>query len=274
MKRFIPVIMLFVGVGLIVSCGKKSSPEEEIKDYGKYFVEKLKANQLDSLKNSYPGITEADSIVPIKSDTIIVAQITPGEYDLTLAEGVVLKVSRSEDGNISVTDSKGLFAFPSNKLEIAKKTGMASDSLSDKDLANRFKDKDFFDYMDKQIEEKKNSILTYTNRLTVTKEPAYMMDSGSGYYTITNNTDQNIKGSDYSMIFKYTYMGYGSSSSTKTEPGKDIPAKGSVQIVKGFSGHDFVEFKGIIINIPEEELFKTFIPFSGNEYQEYLDSKK
>ena len=34
---------------------------------------------------------------------------------MTLAEGITLKLNRSEDGNISVTESKGLFAFWDNE---------------------------------------------------------------------------------------------------------------------------------------------------------------
>ena len=267
--------MLFAGIGLIASCGKKATPEDEVRNYGKYFVEKLSANQLDSLIDTYPDLSLADSIVPLQSDTIIIAESTPGNYEVTLMDGVALKVNRNDDGKITVTESRGLFAFPADKVEVAKKTGMANDSISDIALANRMKDNDFFEFINKQIEEKKNSLLSYNKKLTITKSPAYMLDTGSGYYTVTNNTDKDIKGSDYNMIFKYTYLGMGiTSSSTRSETGKDIPAKGSVRIPKNYTGHDFVEFKGIKINIPEEELLSNYIPFTGKEYQEYLDSKK
>ena len=63
MKNFAFFVMLFAGIGLLASCGKKTTPEEEVRNYGKYFVEKLNANQLDSLTASYPDISKADSIV-------------------------------------------------------------------------------------------------------------------------------------------------------------------------------------------------------------------
>lgn len=271
-------LLLIMSVG-VISCGNKISPEDEVRNYGKYFLEKLSANQLDSLKASYPDITKADSIVPVQSDTIIVVESVPGNFDMTLAKGITLKVTRSEDGNISVTESKGLFAFPADKMDIAQKTGLTNDSISDKVLADRMKDKDFFEYINKQVEQKKNSILSFSKRLTVTKSPMYMMDSGSGYYTITNNTDKDIKGSDYNMIFKYTYIGYipgvgTMPSNTSIEKGKDIPAKGSIRITRYFSGHDGIEFKGIKINIPDEEVIAKYVPFTGKEYQEYLNTKK
>lgn len=106
-----------------------------------------------------------------------------------------------------------------------------------------------------------------------------MMDSGNGYFTITNNSDKDIKGSDYNIVYKYTYIGYVPGvgmmpSSRRLEKGKDVPAKGSIRIPQGFSGRDAVEIVGIKFNIPEEELLANYIPFTGKEYQEYLDSKK
>lgn len=276
MKKLLSFFALsLILIVIVSSCGKKISPEDEVRNYSKYFLEKLSANQLDSLMDTYADISFADSIVPLQSDTIIIAESTPGNFDVTLMDGVTLKVNRDDEGKITVKESRGLFAFPADKVEIAKKTGMANDSISDKALANRLKDKDFFEFIHNQIEEKKNSILSYTKNLTITKNIAYMMDTGSGYYTITNNTDKDIKGSDYNMIFKYTFIGMGIvNSSTISEKGKDIPAKGSVRIPKDFTGHHVVEFRGIKINIPEEELLSNYIPFTGKEYQEYLSSKK
>ena len=116
-------------VMFLSSCGGKGTtpegptPEEEVRSYGKDFVAKLTAKQLDSLKASYPDIVTADSIATLKSDTILVSETAPEQYDITLAEGVVLKATRSQDGNIEVISSRGLFAFPSDKMEMARKTG-------------------------------------------------------------------------------------------------------------------------------------------------------
>ena len=152
MKKFLFYFNISIAfIGILYSCdsSKKQSPkeninpEEDVRNYGRYFIEKLSANQLDSLKASYTDIAKADSLVPFKSDTIMVVETSPGQYDMTLAEGISLKVIRSDDGNISVTESKGLFAFPTDKVDIAKKTGMWDENLSDTKINERLNDVDF-----------------------------------------------------------------------------------------------------------------------------------
>ena len=259
MKKFATILMLIAGIGLIASCSKKATPEEEVRNYGKYFVEKLNANQLDSLTASYPDISKADSIVPLQSDTILVVETAPGQYDLTLAEGVALKVNRSEDGNITVEESRGLFAFPADKVEIAKKTGMVNDSISDKLMGERIKDDDFFKYVDDGIKKSKSKLLTIKGG------------------TVTNNSQQVIDGKDYKVIKNFyvhgNYFSPGGSSNTYSN-GKTLKPGESMKIslVQALMGWETLT--GIKWQIPDEEIIVKYIPFTGKEYQEYLDSKK
>lgn len=259
MKNFAFIVMLFAGIGLLASCGKKTTPEEEIRNYGNYFVEKLNANQIDSLKATYPDIATADSIVPLKSDTIIVAEIIPGEYDVTIAEGVKLKVNRTEDGNISVMESRGLFAFPSDKVDIAKKTGMVNDSTSDKQMGEKIKDDDFFNYLDDGIKKSKSKLLTIKGG------------------TVTNNSQQVIDGKDYKVIKNFyvhsNHLSPGGSSNSyingKTlKPGESM----KISLVQALMGWETLT--GIKWQIPDNEIIVKYIPFTGKEYEEYQKSKK
>ena len=124
--------------------GNKLTSEEEVRNYGKYFVEKLSANQLDSLKYTYPDLAVAESLVPVSSDTIVVIETNPGQYDGTLAKGITLKINRLEYGNITVTESKGLFAFPADKVDIAKKTGMITEATNELQKSQLLKNEKFF----------------------------------------------------------------------------------------------------------------------------------
>lgn len=270
--------ILFVFIPLMILCacgGKKISPEEEVRNYGKYFVEKINANQLDSLKTTYPDIVKADSIVPVQSDTIIVVETSPGLFDVALVEGINLKLKHSEDGNISVVESRGLFTFPEGKIEIAKKTGMWNDSLTDASLAERMKDEDFFNHIKKNKTKDVSKIITYGNRGTVTKVPRDGLDSGKGYFILTNKSNHAIKGSDYNVIEKEIIDHMGRHSYTSTHKGVDIPANGTAHYNVTFSGHTIdLQIQNIKWNISESELISRFAPFTGKEYQEYLDSKK
>ena len=276
MKKFATIVMLFAAVGLIVSCGKKATPEEEVRNYGKYFVEKLNANQLDSLKASYPDIAKADSIGPLQSDTIMVVETAPGQYDVTLAEGITLKVSRSDEGSISVTESKGLFAFPTDKVDIAKKTGMWNESLTDAQASERIHDEEFFEFLEAQGRKATSNIIT-VGRWTITKE-WYGNDSpGMATQTITNNTDQPISGADYQFVMisedPYTSAS-GERPRTWNNKGKDIPPHGSIKENFEIYNQSAPEIKSIKWNLTPQQLKEKFASYTGNEYQEYLNSKK
>ena len=275
MRKVLLALLPFL---MLCACGeKKSTPEEDARNYGKYFVEKLKTNQLDSLKASYPAIMEAESIVPFESDTIIVTETSPGQFDLTLAEGVMLKVNRSEDGNFTVTESKGLFSFPSDKVELAKKTGMWDENLSDAQLNERMKDEEFFNHMNKKTRVSTKNILSVS-------QPHYSENFDSwtgyveGYQIITNNSDFDISGKDYSIIKHVNKEpnshSMDSYSKNITEPGKDIPAHGSVKIEIAMSFTTGAEVKGVKWNVSAEELSNRLVKFTGTEYQDYLNSKK
>lgn len=281
-------ILLLAAVGglFLSSCShdKKATPEDEVRRYGKYFVEKLSANQLDSLKSSYPDLSAADSVMKIQSDTILVADKGSGKYDVTLAEGITLKVSRADDGKISVTESHGLFAFPADKLATAKKTGLWDASLTDKQLSERMKDDGFFAYI-KSKQPSAGNIITIGK--FVSQSDGF---GGTGYYTLTNNSDVAISGTDYTISVVSTYPTYEPEAPNavadwvtkkSSEPGKDIAPKGSVkitsEIVHTFAGGDIgpeKELKGIQWKLSPEQLQEKFASFTGKEYQEYLNTKK
>ena len=263
---------------MLCACGgsKKASPEEEVRIYGKYFIEKVSAPQLDSLQASYPDIVNADSIVPIQSDTIIVTESAPDQYNMTIAEGVILKLNHFDDGHFTVTESNGLFAFPKDKLDLAKKTGMWEDKLSDSELAKRINDEGFTDYL-KKIKTVKTSDIFSISKMKIPKEIYGITDTTQ---PITNLTDQEISGNDYSVILEYYFQmaatdeDDGVEKGTTILKGKNIRPGGTVEfpVEYGFRGSS--EIKSIKWNLTPEQLQEKFAVYTGKEYQEYLDSKK
>ncbi len=272
------VVVILGGVGyLLFGVGKKVTPEEQVRSYAKYFIEKVSLNQIDSLKETYPDISMADSLVQIKSDSILVRELTPGRFEATLAPKVKIEVNRNEDGKINVVHSYGLFAYPSKQQEIALQTGLYKDSLNDIEITTRMKDKEFFDYI-----EKKNKKLTAS--ILKKGKPGHF-DGRYIYNYVTNLTDQPIKGSDYSVTFKDSWWSFalaveygddnGGITKYAVRQGKDIPPHGTVTFKREWEGDNWNgDIQKIELKIPEEELLKRFAPFKGNEYKEYLDSKK
>lgn len=270
---------LAVAVAIIFfSCGKKTSPEDEVRNYALFFVDKIEAGQLDSISISYPDIEKADSLVTLKVDSISVVEINPGQFDLILEDDVILKVNRSDDGNITVLESKGLFAYPAEKINVAKKTGLWDDSLNDVQQLERMKDQGFDEYLAKLTKDKTNKILSFGE---IVWNNGAFGQSDYGTILITNLTDTDIKGSQYNMVISQNWVDRStleSQTEYQTLPGKDVPAHGTTKIrVDGEGGMNggWIEPYAHKLNLKmsEEEKAK-LASFSGNEYQEYLNSKK
>lgn len=273
---FFLIISLVLGGMFLTSCyrSKKLTPEEDVRNYGKYFVEKLNANQLDSLEASYPDILYADSIISLPQDTIMVVETAPGQFDVTLAPDVTLKVYRSDDGNISVAESRGLFAFPVDKIDLGNETGMFTSETSDKEISILIKDSAFYDWLEAKIKDKaKNSI-------TLRKGPKRIVywedaEGGDTYMkcTLTNTTDHFISGDDYYIAYTLYYAA-GTEGDVRTLPDKhrgiDLAPGESKQIeLKGPMGLKFHNVRVVYINNSINQYTPT-----GTEYQEYLNTKK
>ena len=275
-------------LGFVSSCGRnngnsKLSAEsneadkevaiDEVRNFGKNFAEQASAGQLDALTASYPELSDVKTVVPLNSENIIVTQTESGLYQITLAEGVTMNVKRSEDGTIKVVDSHGLFVFPEDKVEIAKKTGMWDANLSDAQLNERMKDKDFFTWVKNNRDVKTNNIISVGKTIN---------DGGTGdlsdpnlYHAIlTNNSNVPIKGSEYKLKWEYWNPYQDHNPTYNYEKGKDIPANGSVRIDWSDGGESENNLKGVKWNLSSEQLKEKFgKPYTGNEYQEYLNKK-
>ena len=280
---FVFIISIVLGGLILTSCGgeKKLSPEEEVRNYGKYFVEKVNANQLDSVKSSYPDIVKADSLIPVQSDTIMVMESAPGQYDVTLAERITLKVTRSEDGNIAVTESKGLFAFPSDKIDIAKKTGMVRESMNDKEIIEIIEDSDYFEWLKNEHLNKQGYVIKITpGKMNIISVPNAEAIIGKMNLTINNLSDRQVSGEAYNIFYKSYECDGGSDDSAETftitrkHNGIDLePKENRIITVSIPEAMKFYDFKIKPVN-GKEELIKYKYEPTGKEYQEYLDSKK
>lgn len=285
-------IVVFTGLlGIIASSciRRKSSQEDQVRNYGKYFIEKVSENELDSLISSYPEIEKADSLVSIQSDTIYVEKMeTPGEFEVTLADGVTLKVERDEDGEITVINSKGLFAFPAETYRLAKESGMLSDDPSDATVSERLKDKEYFSWLKKKTSAKNVISLTpgsisYNSKMGYDDYDYYTRQyQAVETVTVTNNTSVDISGSDYSVVFTSKtwaccdYEGWYSRS--KSVSGVDL-APGESRTIRLSTEYDMwgqkpkIENPHISLKMSSEEL-ASLSELTGNEYKEYLESKE
>lgn len=277
MKKLSFLSLLFVM--LLISCGPK--PEEKVKDFALKFGDFVNTNQKDSIQKYYPEFNLTDSLTTLALGNITVtAADSDGNYIIEYSPATSITV-KDDKGDIKVMESSGLFKYPEEKIEVAKKTGMWEENLSDVKMSERMNDEEFFNFISKKMNFYPDKILTVNSKLKVTKIDEQMhSDEIYGYYTITNNTDQTIHASDYKMNFADSHEGGGEQGIKRySEQGKEISPGETIKIeVKNYSGqggeHEDHHLVGVTMLLSPEEIQKRFASFSGNEYHEYLDSKK
>lgn len=258
---------------LLPSCKQKKL--HDVKKFAETFAENASANKISMLKESYPGISNADSLhLEYMPNGIMVSEMeTPDTYEIMFSPNVRAVAVLGDGGQVYITESRGLFAYPDEKVSLAKRTGLWDDSLNDVDLAKRMHDEGFFNYLAERNKAKTSNILSVGKY----KESSYDLE---GYYPIINNTDQEISGNDYVVNVKETtYDYYYDSWSPKktvtntTRPGQRIDPHGSVNI-KVYYGDGYDEtVTGVTLNMSQEEIRNRFASYTGHEYQEYKNSK-
>lgn len=244
-----------IALFFISSCGENK--QQKVQIFSDTFVGYVNANQIDSIKTLYPT-ANFDSIASLSPDSVQIAE-SEGFYHIDFGSGKWIEVKENEEGSLIVEKSKGLAAFPTDKVEIAKKTGMWDDNLNDNDIATKISDEDFFKYIEDSSKKGRAKLLSIRGG------------------TVTNISDKTIDGNDYKVIKSFYICGnafYRPSTTYSYISGKTLKPGESMRInlVQALMGRE--SLSGIKWQIPEDEITSKYIPFTGNEYQEYLDSKK
>ena len=269
--------ILCFGAGLILAgCNnQEAQKEDKVGDFAKTFAQFVSQNQKDSLLQYYPEAATADSLaLTYVADSITVTPgATEGTYTITFNPNASLTATVDSLGNITVTESTGLFAYPAERLALAQQTGQWLEGANDVAQAERMNDADFTAYLEKKSKVSTAGMIS-VGKFVVTKEWEGPGDTGSGYNTLTNNTDQPIKGTDY-VVIERIETPMGDPLGNSTSPGKDIPAHGSVKFTNTFDGHSFTEVTGVKMQISDADLKARNTPsYKGTEYEEYLKTKK
>lgn len=257
----IAVFFSFCGITLN-SCSSKLSEEDEVRTFAGNFIDHARVHNYDSLVVMYENIVMADSIVPVKNENLKITKVADGQYQVILGDGIIMNVARNENGNLIVKESKGLFAFHPIHLDIAKKTGLWNDTLSDIALAERMDDQAFFSYV--ALRAKPN----YSDLVEVEKSKG-----NKSAYTLTNKSGVHIRGNEYEIVKRYGNPDREEEISNETFPGEDIPPHESIVVPSTKPKNVSMEVVNVRFILSDDDFNKKFATYSGNEYQEYLDSK-
>lgn len=231
---------------------------------------------VDSVRMVYPAASVADSVsAKLVADSLKVSETdTKGIYNVYLGNNQNIKVKVAEDGKMSVTESKGIFAYPESDIKFAKATGLTNGANTDVQLAERMKELEPLKiFLYQEYVSGNTSMLSISKKITVTYEPMYGMDEGKGYYTIKNLTDMPVSGSEYTVAITYETVWNGfEETNTYVEKGVNVPANGSSKINVSFSMHSYPARAKIIMKSKSREEFESIYSPKGDEYKRFKAS--
>lgn len=257
---------------LLCACSGRDG-DNAANDFAADFGRKAQAAKMDSLKMVYPDIASADSIAFtfIPDSMSVVSAGKDSIYDVSYGNGVTAKIRLNGNGQGTILETRGLFAYPKDRETFARAIGAVKGDLSDAFKAKRMAAIDLVaeHIYDQYAARLKHAIVL--GRPVVTKNITFAMEEGRGYRTLTNTTDKPIKGSDYTITWEGSYIGFGiEKTSYRTERGRDIPANGTIKVTYSFSGHSHgMPVKVNMKQKSKDEYMATYKP-DGSEYDSYV----
>lgn len=267
-------IILFASAALLlVACSKNSN--DEVREFAVDFAKKVSKNQLDSVRIMYPDAANCDSLaLSFMEDNIKATETeTKGTFTVDFGSGANATIVRSEDGKMVITSSHGLFAYPADFMDFAQKTGQYDPKLTDVENGARMADKGFKPYLIKK------HIHNAAKKLKVVGKPQVISQKGEFAMeieivcgvTVQSTSDQFISGDDYKVHFSGTWRG---EPIKWTEDGKDVPPNSSVTVTTTIGAYNDISRAYVNTTLSEEAHFNKYFQPTGNEYEEYLSSKK
>lgn len=274
MKKTIFLVPMILALLLFSACNKNA----EVKQFAADFAEKVSKNQVDSVRALYPDAAKCDSFsLAFNADSIQVAETeTAGLYKVTMGNAD-FTVQKTEDGKMTVKESHGLFAYPADRLDLAKKTGQWQENLNDAEQALRMADSQFVTWIEDKIAAQ--AVAELKSKVKIVKSDASgMFPTAHGMVVVANESSREISGDEYVVTAKcydvtgFTWSRYYAGSKTLT--GKPIPAGGQVTYTFTYSLGAYACPPVCSISIrPKLDNIMADYNFTGEEYEEYQNSK-
>ena len=272
---------------MAAGCGNSrhySQEGAEVAEFTQKFVRHVSANEIDSVKDSYPAITEAYGFAPLSEKDIEVEETAPGRFLVKIGSNVTLDVVRASDGVITVEESRGLFEFPEERIGLARKTGMVGENATDKAISDRLKDTGFYEWLRDMVNAQVSNGITITpgkvKRIPLKTEDK-KKGSPNGFEgtmecTLLNTTDHPISENDYyiSYLGRYEMEGDAPNEFVLGKQNGVYLAPGSEEKVTLSSPwcSDFDNIK-VVFNINMDKYLEEDYRPTGSEYKRYLAVK-
>ena len=277
-----------IGVLIVAIAGfgflwySQSKGNKEIREFVMQFSKAVESGDSVTIRNLYPDAADADSLYIPNSEFMITKNDKSNNFKVEWNNDVWVELTSQEKGKWIIGSSQGLFAWPENMMEFAKKTGQWKAGLTDKELSTRMNDKEF---KNKLIDEFCNNFkkkVIQKGSLEVLKESQFELDPWTLGITIANSNDVQISGNDYKVTMRvwnqYIYNGNMDENeawSSAFVQGKDITPMGETVLSRSFEGmFEWVKDNTVKIqwNINNQQLFDKYFVAKGNEYENYSNS--
>lgn len=258
---------------MLCACDKNKEVKLFMTDFSVAVASKDKA----TIEKMYPDAAKADSLVlAFDAEKAEYETLDDGSIKVILGDGKdIVLVKNDGDGSLKVKASHGIFAYPSGRLEMAKKTGQWKEGLNDIQQAERMADTLFVKYLiDKKDADLKNKI-----KVTQSKCTGFDMDKLQGICSVvvSNQSERQIEGDEYVITAKLydTTLWDKEYRGSRSLTGKPIPANGKASYTFRYDvGANPTDPECTIsINPKIDNIMDGFQP-TGKEYEEYLSQKK
>lgn len=269
MKKTILSIVVFLSLLFLASCEKN----KKVKQFATDFAAAVQSGNKSEIIKMYPGAVDADSLVfAFDAEKSQIETQKNGNIKIVLSEGKDVTLVENENGEgFKVKESHGVFAYPADHLDFAKKTGQWKEGLNDVLQNKRMAEKEF----------KKTLVSSFSKdfvKMLVIKEKTIVDDTyltpateGCSVFSVYNNSKKSILGGDYELRIKTISFDFsGIEEKVLTEAGKDIKPNGSVVFRVRFDGHLAIDSADIFIKLSDEDLFNKYYTPTGKEFEEYI----
>lgn len=280
MKTIIRFSLLCICMG-IVSCDANKSKVTEV---AKEFIQSVANNDKVTMYELYPETRSYTNLQPVKgiSDTDIKVEAKDDStYIVNLDTKKKLVIKMSTEGTFVIADSYNVLQLDSVSYELAAKTGVPSNQLSDITNGQLFSDgSDYIDYLAALYPTAMSGNLYYHDgryNWRGGQFPTVEFDS-----PVTNNGESIVEGVDYSVEFVFFLKSTNERVGTAVEDGVDL-AQGETHVFTTWKNelfyyandHDlymkvYFHFK----NMSQAKMLAKYGTFSGEEYKEWREKEE
>lgn len=268
--------LLLALVAVMASCSGNS----EVKQFAIDFADKVSKNQVDSIRAFYPDAAKIDSFaLDFNPDSIVVTETeTPNVFRVSFSSNKNMLVQRADDGKLTVKESHGLYAISPKEMDFALKTGWVKQDMPDVQLATQMADTAFVSFLAKKAKETLKS-----NLVVKGWDCTWTWGLEALFVVIENKGDVDVSANDYAVK---------SMVDVRDNWGGIPPQRGHVSVAD-VKAHETKKMRINMAEYPDPEsksqinvrstistiisdedaINKYLIP-TGNEYKEYLESKK